>query len=76
MMNDFTKDELGIILLEMNISIHRVKKEGILKISPIYLELRDKVEAMIDNYCEHEYRLSGADAIYCHKCEKHIWWKL
>ena len=31
-----------------------IKKAPPLKPSPIYIELRNKVELMIDNYCEHE----------------------
>jgi hypothetical protein len=53
--NDFTKDELKIILLEMDIVMHRTKKQGVLQISPIYFELRNKIKSMIDNYkCDHE----------------------
>jgi len=50
-MNDFTKDELETIYLDMN---HSVLKYGKENVAPFYLELRDKVENMIDNYCEHE----------------------
>ncbi|HCJ1045989.1 TPA: hypothetical protein NQN30_000378 [Legionella pneumophila] len=65
-MNDFTKDELGIILLEMNISINR--NGGILKIADSYIDLRDKVESMIDNYCEHEPE--GDWHVCVDKCKK------
>jgi hypothetical protein len=73
-MNDFTYDELNIILLEMNIIIHRTTKQGIMKISPIFFELRDKVQRMIDSYCDHEW--SCWDDVHntreCTKCnEKH-----
>jgi hypothetical protein len=52
-MNDFTKEELQIILLEMNISINRHK--DLLKVAPSYQALKDKIESMIDNYhCNHE----------------------
>lgn len=46
-MNDFTKEELQIILLDMDINI---KKAPPLKLSPIYVELRNKVESIIENY--------------------------
>lgn len=49
-MNDFTKDELGTIFLDMN---HNILKHGKENVAPFYLKLRDKVESMIDNYCEH-----------------------
>jgi hypothetical protein len=51
-MNDFTKEELQIILLEINININRHK--GLLTVAPSYQALKDKIESMIDNYCEHE----------------------
>lgn len=50
-MNDFTKEELQIILLDMDININKAPP---LKPSPIYLALRDKTQWMIDNYCEHK----------------------
>lgn len=49
-MNQFTKDELGSIYLDMN---HNILKYGKDNIAPEYLAFRDKVEKMIDNYCEH-----------------------
>lgn len=48
-MNDFTKDELQIILLDMDTYIRQNK---ILKESPIHKELRLKIQSMIENYCE------------------------
>ena len=65
-MNDFTKSELAIIHLavvrDMNQFAH------ILKTSPSMIELRDKLEAMIDNYCEHDVteNIGG----WCWKCSK------
>lgn len=53
MTNDFNKGELQILLLEMNISIQRTPKQ--LKVSPIYIALRDKIESMIDNLCDHSW---------------------
>lgn len=68
-MNEFTKEELGIILLEMNISINR--NGGILKIAESYIDLRDKVESMIDNYCEKECRGNGQCLInVCERCAR------
>ncbi len=51
-MNEFTKEELDVLLQEMNIVIHRINKEGVLQISPHYVELRDKIKSMIDSYCD------------------------
>lgn len=68
-MNDFTKEELGQIFLDIN---HNILKHGIQNVDPWYLDLRDKVESMIDNYCEHENDIS--ESIYpqkeCKKCNK------
>ena len=51
-MNEFTKEELQIIHLDINTEIN--KHRGILKPSPFHLALRDKVERMIENYCDYE----------------------
>lgn len=67
-MNDFTKDELQIIHLDM---CTYVQQNKILKESPSHKALRDKVEAMIDKYCEHDCK----DTIFirtvtaCSKCD-------
>lgn len=68
-MNDFTKEELQIIHLDINKEIN--KHRGILKPSPFLLSLRDKVEKMIENYCDHEwieYPNDFASIPYCKKC--------
>jgi hypothetical protein len=66
-MKDFTKEELQILLLEMNISINRHKE--LLTIAPSYQALRDKVESMIDNYCEHDKVVPNYDCkTQCEKC--------
>lgn len=70
-MNEFTKEELQIIALDMNTYIRRTP---MLRESPSHKALRDKVESMIDNYCQHEWEniccQCTLDKIYCHKCEK------
>jgi len=50
-MNDFTKEELQIIHLDMTIYAEKTK---LLKESPSHKALRDKVQRMIDNHCEHK----------------------
>ena len=50
-MNDFTKEELKSIYLDMNYNILKAGKNNV---DQFYLKLRDKVEAMINNFCEHE----------------------
>lgn len=54
MMLSLTKDELQILLLEMNIVIQRTTKEGVLSISPNYFALRDKIRYMIEHAERHE----------------------
>ncbi len=52
-MNHFTKEELQIILLDMQTYIN---KSGVLKVPIHHLELADKIQFMIENYpthCEH-----------------------
>jgi hypothetical protein len=70
-MNDFTKSELAIIHLavmrDMNQFAH------ILKTSPSMIELRDKLEAMLENYCEHDWQNTccqcSMNSIHCYKCD-------
>jgi hypothetical protein len=50
-MNDFTKDELQIMYLDMTFYYQSTK---ILKESPKHLELREKIQKMIDSYCDPE----------------------
>lgn len=66
-MNDFTKDELQIIHLDMTIY---AKKWVMLTESPVHLELRNKIQSMIDNYCEHEYieNPNNSDYMMCALC--------
>lgn len=70
-MNDFTRDELQIIHLDVNIEIN--KHRGILRPSPCHLALRDKIEAMIDNYCEHKwYAVGNHPWLHCIKCKSNF----
>ena len=73
-MNDFTKEELENIIDGVNllISTGSCDCEWNNKIK----SLRIKLQSMIDNYCEHEYKktLSKSGMYFiqmCHKC-KHI----
>jgi len=75
--NDFTKGELETIYLDMN---HSVLKYGKENVAPFYLELRDKVERMIDNYCEHNERVSSSDEnghmlVMCGRCALVLWYE-
>lgn len=55
-MNDFTKEELAVIHLAIIRDINQF--DHILKSSPSMIKLRDKLENMIDNYCEHEWNIN------------------
>jgi hypothetical protein len=69
-MNEFTKEELQSIV--SSIKSLRIYTE----IENWEEELLDKVQTMIDNYCEHEWEniCSGCDlgVICCMKCDKAI----
>jgi len=69
MIDEFTKEELKIILCEMNIVIQK-QAESYLKISPInvFFELRNKVQSMVDSYCEHDPH--GDFHVCVDKCKK------
>ncbi len=53
-MNDFTKEELENISDELEGTIHDA--------------LRQKIQSMVDNYCEHEFYQTSALINYCVKC--------
>ncbi len=50
-MNDFTKEELQIIHLDICVYLN---KSTLLQPPQHHIDLRDKVAEMIDNYCDHE----------------------
>lgn len=58
-MNDFTKEELENIL------------NGNIEIYPhSHMDLRNKIQSMIDNYCDHQFLLKGKGAQVYTQCEK------
>lgn len=62
-MNDFTKEELETL----NDCVWAKDYNGI----PCKYEvLLNKIASMIDNYCEHEWKESAINAIYCPHCQK------
>ena len=63
-MNDFTKEELKIIFKCMDQLYDLCEAE-----------LLDKIQSLIDNYCEHKNREPGYDEenghhVYCTNCYK------
>jgi hypothetical protein len=67
-MNDFTKEELEIIHLDMTVY---AKRWYPLKEAQNHQDLRDKLQSMIDNYCEHDGKI-GKDypGEKCMKCRR------
>lgn len=66
-MNDFTKEELQYIFYCTDIVTHGNDEHD------IHEQLLNKMSAMIENYCEHEYKKTLAESgMYfismCHKC--------
>lgn len=70
-MNDFTKEELLIILDDVSASINRTHKPSL-----FYRRLRDKIQSMIDNYCDCKIiktmkDIDGTEIVdYCANCGK------
>lgn len=66
-MNNFKKEELGQILFDMD---EKISNLGEFFISEDYLQLREKVCNMIDNYCEHteEYEDFNYAPMRCKEC--------
>lgn len=65
-MNDFTKEELKCIYVSL--SLHAL--EGWANIP---VELVEKIQSMIDNYCEHESSEPKLVLIkHCVKCNQHL----
>jgi len=63
-MNDFTKEELEQLLFDMDAKIFEIGEDFIHEFS---LKLRDKIQSLINSYCEHEM-LDSASNPMCIKC--------
>ena len=74
-MNDFTKEELQIINIELNINFNRSKARKF-EVPEIMTDLIRKIRSMIDNYCDHDWqnRCCGVyDAeVLCGKCGRKL----
>jgi len=68
-MTEFTKEELQIMLLDMQTYIHG---RPMLSESPSHKAIREKVEKMIDNYCGHDegYEQDSMMVDICKKCKE------
>jgi hypothetical protein len=75
-MNDFTKEELNIIDKTLLAEINR-------KFTSSLKNLRDKIQSMIDDYCEHEkdvwplYTSTGDLPVagFCYECNQCVGYK-
>ena len=69
--SDFSLEELQVMHLDM---LSYINRTTILKESPSHKALREKLEKMIDEYCEHNWRkgVHLFNDIYCTKCDKHF----
>lgn len=63
-MNDFTKEELERICQFFNIAI-----EDFHEPDSTY-ELRDKIQLMIDNHCDHEFQIKSLIPHFLMMCDK------
>lgn len=67
-MNDFTKEELEILHSAIEYWIENIALLGS-KVSPVII---NKIQSMIDNYCEHAWDDAATNQFYCIKCQQHI----
>lgn len=75
-MNDFTKEELE----DLYAAIRYCYKQHIDLPSDTDIErfsycLMEKIDFLIDNYCDHEWEEFTIRNIRCKKCEKDIWYE-
>ncbi len=68
-MNDFTKEELTILFLELNIAIRHWGEAPEYK---DYSKLKDKIQSMIDDYCDHKNTRNGDPCLECCDCGRQI----
>jgi len=58
-MNDFTKEELFIILRLIGTYEHLMKLNNMVLFEE-EIAIQNKIQSMIDNYCEHKEIVTGA----------------
>ena len=64
-MNDFTKEELEQIKFDMEMGLTRFDASFT---DEMYLDLKTKIQSMIDNYCDHLWTDGSGNNIFCAKC--------
>lgn len=69
-MNDFTKEELEMIRYSFHETIVRNDPWGNPCLLSMHRTLKDKIQSMIDNYCEHSWSAVGIHPwLHCYKCK-------
>ena len=63
-MNDFTKKELNILHEFLDTACELYSEPD------STYSLRDKIQSMIDNYCEHKNKCVNGAKLVCEDCEK------
>jgi UDP-N-acetylglucosamine transferase subunit ALG13 len=58
-MNDFTKGELYEILALLGIECEK-------------FDVYNKIQSMIDNYCEHIWSEGSGNLLFCFKCQAYV----
>jgi hypothetical protein len=68
-MNDFMKEELLVIAHDLGIVNDEAKTSYDHASSDFILRLRNKIQSMIDDYCEHTWNCNPYDfVLYCSNC--------
>lgn len=67
-MNNFTKKELITLSLCMNDHVVFTQR----KLPPSFYRLKNKLQSMIDNYCDHKFEQTDIESFefHCIKCEE------
>lgn len=61
-MNDFTKEELIWLEEELNFSFQEHQQPA------IAYKIHEKIQSMIENYCDHDFRTSNEVHFKCIHC--------
>lgn len=72
-MNDFTKEELELISECIEADFYHTNWS-----KSMYEPLINKIQSMIDNYCEHQDRVASSDenghmVVQCGRCDSVLW---
>ena len=75
-MNDFTKEELELLGASVfGKWVHSLVDPSINHLTSRCKNLDDKIQSMLDNYCEHSwvyYSSHDGSYVFCQKCKKRL----